>query len=763
VDASNGAAVAALNGHQKEIMYSEFSPDGKRILTVSRDATARIWDNSGKQLQVLKGHTALIFRGEFSPDGTKVVTASNDSTAKVWDVATGNMLMNLTGHKNQVWNAHFSHDGKNLVTASKDGTAILWDANNGKQLFTLDYKEGLVSDAIFNHNDSRVLLMGEFNEPVIYDANTGKGILILDGHKQHVYAAAFSHNGKLIYTGARDGTAGLWSTETGSFIKELKGHTNQINSVEFTKDDEQIVTSSQDRTAIVWSVASGEKISVFKGHTDFIRTATLGPDGKNVLTVSEDNTIKQWNLQKQSLDYTRVELDASDYLVYSPSGYYSGSPDAAKKIHYVTNDLNIISFDQLDIRYNRPDMVLSAFETKDTSLIRSYNNAWQKRVKKLGVDTMQFNGTYAAPVADIANRNDFNFEQSTNQLTIRIAASDSVALLQRYNIWLNDVPVFGMKGKQIDNKRQLSETQTITLSSGVNRIEVSVTNNNGTESFRKPLLVKFSPAKPVVEKVYFIGIGINQYANADYNLSWSVKDIRDMAIAFSKQYGNSIIIDTLFDKNVTKENILALKNKLLLLTENDKVIISYSGHGVLSKDLDYFLSTYNISFEQPAQFGLPYDELESLMDGIRPRKKLMLIDACHSGEVDKEEFGKIELAKAVIGSNGVTARSSIKIAPKKNLGMTNSFELMQNLFANVSRGTGATIISAAGAMQYAQERGDLKNGVFTYSILEAFNANKTLTVSQLKKIVGERVTSLTNGLQKPTSRNETINVDWNVW
>jgi hypothetical protein len=100
---------------------------------------------------------------------------------------------------------------------------------------------------------------------------------------------------------------------------------------------------------------------------------------------------------------------------------------------------------------------------------------------------------------------------------------------------------------------------------------------------------------------------------------------------------------------------------------------------------------------------------------------------------------------------------------QKNLGMTNSFELMQQLFANVRRGTGATIISAAGAMQYAQERGDLKNGVFTYCILDAFNSNPTLTVSQLKKIVVERVPALTNGLQKPTSRNETLNVDWQVW
>ncbi|MFZ1261606.1 MAG: hypothetical protein WAQ93_14075, partial [Chitinophagaceae bacterium] len=60
-------------------------------------------------------------------------------------------------------------------------------------------------------------------------------------------------------------------------------------------------------------------------------------------------------------------------------------------------------------------------------------------------------------------------------------------------------------------------------------------------------------------------------------------------------------------------------------------------------------------------------------------------------------------------------------------------------------------------------RNDLKNGVFTYSILEAMNKYPTLKISELKNIVSTRVEELTKGLQKPTSRNETIAVDWTIW
>jgi hypothetical protein len=326
------------------------------------------------------------------------------------------------------------------------------------------------------------------------------------------------------------------------------------------------------------------------------------------------------------------------------------------------------------------------------------------------------------------------------------------------------VPVFGKNGKSIKDARsnKLNITVEVTLSQGMNRIETSVMNANGVESYHVPLFVKYSPDKPVKEITHFIGIGIDQFADNKYNLQYSAKDIRDLSKMLKEKYGAAIVIDTLFNQNVTVANIKALKQKLQQTTENDKVIIAYSGHGMLSKDYDYYLSTYTVNFEKPEQNGLPYDELENLLDSIPARKKLMLIDACHSGEVDKEELTTIN-SKA----DSMKLKKGIKpVAYKqdeKHLGLKNSFELMQSLFVNVGKSTGATIISAAAGTQFALERGDLKNGVFTYSILEAMNKYPTLKISELKKIVGERVEQLTNGLQKPTSRNETIAVDWSIW
>jgi len=260
-----------------------------------------------------------------------------------------------------------------------------------------------------------------------------------------------------------------------------------------------------------------------------------------------------------------------------------------------------------------------------------------------------------------------------------------------------------------------------------------------------------------------MGFGVEKFSNPSYNLLYSVKDVRQLAIKLRERYGDTLEIDTLFNEKVTEKSIAALKQKLFKTDVNDKVIVAYSGHGLLSKEYDYYLGTSNVDFEHPENGGLPYEALENLLDSIPARQKLMLIDACHSGEVDKDE--KLQMAAEAKGlglkSKGVTVENTD--SSKATVGLQNSFELMQNLFVNVGKGTGATIISASAGTQFALENGDLENGVFTYSILEAMNSNSSLTVSQLKTIVGKRVVELTNGMQKPTSRNETINSDWRVW
>jgi WD40 repeat protein len=500
----------------------------------------------------------------------------------------------------------------------------------------------------------------------------------------------------------------------------------------------------------------------FKGHTATINSLLLSNDKKYLYSAAKDNTVRIWDASNGNLLNSIYIIDSADYISILKTGYYRCAQSIAKKLYYLNKNLGIINFSQLDIKYNRPDKILEALGNTDTALINSYKKAYEKRIKKLGIDTSSFREGFTAPEADFTNRDDAEFKQTNNTVKLQVHGIDSSYNLDRFNIWINDVPLYGLKGVNIryKNKNVFDTTVTVALSEGDNKIETSVVNVNGIESYRSPLYIKYTPAQPEKEKIYFLGIGIDRFADSANNLQWSAKDVRDLAIHLKEKYRNAIETDTLFNENVTVSNVKALKEKLQQTSVNDKVIVAYSGHGLLSKDYDYYLSTYNINFQQPEQNGLPYDELENLLDSIPARKKLMLIDACHSGEIDKDEMQQYTAFE-----NKQDSVKGIILKPKDSsrIGMKNSFELMQELFVNVGKSTGATIISAASGTQFAMEKSDLKNGVFTYSILEYMQQHAHATLSELRQYVNNRVPQLTQGLQQPTSRSETIDVDWNVW
>jgi uncharacterized caspase-like protein len=95
---------------------------------------------------------------------------------------------------------------------------------------------------------------------------------------------------------------------------------------------------------------------------------------------------------------------------------------------------------------------------------------------------------------------------------------------------------------------------------------------------------------------------------------------------------------------------------------------------------------------------------------------------------------------------------------------------MQELFTNVTKGSGAVIISAAAGSGYALEYRELEHGVFTYCILEGLkdyaadlNSDKEISVTELNDYISINVGRYTGGKQKPTSRCENPENNFRIW
>jgi uncharacterized caspase-like protein len=240
----------------------------------------------------------------------------------------------------------------------------------------------------------------------------------------------------------------------------------------------------------------------------------------------------------------------------------------------------------------------------------------------------------------------------------------------------------------------------------------------------------------------------------------------------------------LTNQKATRPEILKAKDWLKQSKISDLVVVFAAGHGMTDEQSNYYFGTHDIDPNHPATNGLPYEEFENLLDGIPALRKVLLLDTCFSGEIEKDQA--VVVAQAETSGSGSVKMRSFKAArgvtivadtSEPNSGTTNTPRLstemvkfQQDWFADLRRGTGAAVISSSSGNEYSLEGEQWKNGVFTYALLNGLknrgadaNKDQTITVSELQTYVIDQVRKLTEGGQNPTVRRENLEYDFAVY
>jgi WD40 repeat protein len=231
--------------------------------------------------RTLSGHTDAVLAVAFSPDGRRLVTASRDGTARVWDTSTGQTLFVLKGFGGPVTLAAFSPDGGRILTLAPrpDRSVVVWDAATGQEFvrikLTTKWDPRFQGPTGWDRPEDATSYDAPFTDPAEYRT------------------ASFSPDGRSILTAfgeCPDFTARIWDAATGKERMVLEGHEGPVGSAICSSDGKWIVTASLDKTARIWDAGTGKVVHVLKGHSGGVMSASFSSDDRRVLTIGEGHT-----------------------------------------------------------------------------------------------------------------------------------------------------------------------------------------------------------------------------------------------------------------------------------------------------------------------------------------------------------------------------------------------------------------------------------------------------------------------------------------
>ena len=141
------------NTETNDVNSCSTSPDGCLIAAYSlqtKNICLWNWDlPSGQPARILSGHMAGVSMCTFSPDGRRLISGSKDQTLRLWDTDTGECIRTWDisqgddvlyldgGHKHSVVSCDLAADGRSILCADAEGNIFILDIPTGQVVHIL--------------------------------------------------------------------------------------------------------------------------------------------------------------------------------------------------------------------------------------------------------------------------------------------------------------------------------------------------------------------------------------------------------------------------------------------------------------------------------------------------------------------------------------------------------------------------------------------------------------------------------------------------
>lgn len=288
-------------------------PKDKNITVTCGGENVYIWDN--KSGEIVKKYEKLLnnnWKKVITNDGTFLFQyGRGDCHFSYFDLDSGSQLYEFTTKTNwepRIFSGAFYPDGKYFATGVNTEYDLTRTWAEGSRLLPEEEQKRSVS----------IWDMSQNNLVRTFPTNHPEGI---------IQQMCFSHDGKFIYTTSNNEEITAKWDLTGKPITSFQGRLQSISG-----DDKYLLAYTRTKngfSTIVFNALTGAKVREIPVGGDAIVTG----DGQHIIT-NLTSHVEVWNMSTGKLEFSYYIVGGTDWVTITPDGYYDGTKNGLKEIHY---------------------------------------------------------------------------------------------------------------------------------------------------------------------------------------------------------------------------------------------------------------------------------------------------------------------------------------------------------------------------------------------------------------------------------------------
>ncbi|KAF5304558.1 hypothetical protein FQA39_LY09609 [Lamprigera yunnana] len=310
--------IQILNDHCDEVWFCQFSPDGLKLATGSKDTNVIIWDVHPETCTIslrktLEGHSYGAAYISWNSDSTHLIACGPEESPEVWlwNVETEKCLKVSQSPEDVLTCCAWNKDNNKFVVGGIRGHFYQCDMEGN----ILDTWEGVRVNCLWCRQDGKSVLASDTHHRIRsynFDELADHNVLQED---HPIMAFSVDQNDRLALLNVATQGVHLWDLHDRCLVRRFQGVTQghfTIHSTFGGANQDFVASGSEDNQVYIWHIRNELPIATLPGHTRTVNCVAWNPVHSHMLvSVSDDCTVRVWG-PKDKVPKPLVSSSSSD-------------------------------------------------------------------------------------------------------------------------------------------------------------------------------------------------------------------------------------------------------------------------------------------------------------------------------------------------------------------------------------------------------------------------------------------------------------------